>query len=175
MAQLPGGFKPQDYDDMRNFDAVPNAWYHLAVEDSSIELTKKAKENKDPSLGQMLKLKIKILDGKYKGKYVFEQLNIINPNPETVKIANEALATLCRAVGFANGLPDGDTAHLHGKPFDGHVIVEKGKDGYNDKNKMSNYKPYGTQNVDTAGGSTSSESTAAKMDEPKSSGKKSTW
>lgn len=150
MAQLPGAFSPQQHGDMNDFSAFPAGSYHLQVVESEIKMTKKAEDNNDPSLGQMLVLKIEVIDGKHKGRLLWERLNIINPNADTQKIANENLATLCRAVGFDNGLPDNDTSHLHGKPFDGKVGISKGTKGYADSNKMQNYKKYGSTEVDVS-------------------------
>lgn len=149
MTQLPGQFNASQHQNMRTFEVIPNSWYHLLIEESEIKLTKKAEENNNPALGQMLVLKIKVMDGPYQGRYIWWRLNIINQNPEAQKIANEGLATLCRALGFSNGLPDNDTVHLHGKPFDGLVKIVKGEKGYNDQNDIGNCKKYGTENIDT--------------------------
>ncbi len=49
--------------------------------------------------GQYLWLEFDVLDGPYKGRKIWERLNLVNANPQTTEIAQRQLAALCRAVG----------------------------------------------------------------------------
>ena len=56
------------------------------------------KENKAKT-GGYLNLKIEIIDGKNKGRVIFDMLNLQNQNPKAVEIAEQTLARICNAVG----------------------------------------------------------------------------
>lgn len=85
----------------------------------------------------MLVLQPEILEGEYKGKIVWLNLNLINPDATTVKIANETLATLCRALGKQ---AIQDSQELHGIPFIGKVKYVNGTKGNPDSNKFQGFE-----------------------------------
>ena len=137
MAQLPAAFDSSQHEDMRDgFDAIPAAvcqkeWFLAHITKSSIEATKK----KD---GKYIAFEITIIEGQYKGRKVWPKLNIINPNPVAVEIAQKELATICRACG--KGIVQ-DTAELHSIPFKMKLKVVPAKGDYPAKNEPTGYKP----------------------------------
>lgn len=132
MAKLPSAFRASDHEKMNDFSVIPSADYIAQIVKS--EMVKCKSTAKDPN-GSYLKIQEKILDGKYKGKLVFVQLNLINKNPQAVEIANKELATICAAVGKPLVT---DSGELHGIPHIITVGVEKST-GYPDKNKINFY------------------------------------
>ncbi len=136
MALLPSAFRANDHEKMNDFSVIPNGDYVAQIVKS--EMVKCKETAKDPK-GKYLKIQEKILDGEYKGKIIFAQLNLININPQAVEIANKELSTICSAVGK---LLVTDSGELHGIPHIITVCTEKST-GYPDKNKIDFYAPIG--------------------------------
>lgn len=144
MAQLPdNGFDASKVDPTPKFETLPKGDYPVMIVDSEMKPTKK----KD---GQYLQLSIEVVDGPYKGRMIFDRLNIVNQNAQAVEIAQRQLSQICHAVGV---LAVRDSAELHNKPMIAHVDVEEGgpkpqnPDGtsggkYSDKNAVKSYKPW---------------------------------
>ena len=86
--------------------------------------------------GEYLKLTFEIIEGSYKGRKLFDQLNIRHPNPKAVEIALSTLSQLCHAVDV---LEVGDSSVLHNIPVLLEVGIEKGRDGYEDRNRIYGY------------------------------------
>jgi len=57
--------------------------------------------------GHFLAIQYKVLEGDHKGRVVFSNLNLDNPNPVAVEIANKELNSLCAACGL-EGVEDSD-------------------------------------------------------------------
>ncbi len=89
--------------------------------------------------GHYLKLQMKILMGKYKGRMMFENLNLDNPNPIAVEIANKALNSICQACGLA-GVEDSE--EVHGIPMLITVTKKNGKGDNPPENNISMYKKF---------------------------------
>lgn len=49
--------------------------------------------------GQMLWLEMDIIDGPYRGRKIWDQLNLVNRSTVTVEIAQRRLSAICHAVG----------------------------------------------------------------------------
>ena len=131
MANLGQVFDSDQHEDIEGFDPIPANWYNLSVTKSEILETSK-------KTGKYIKLEFTVIDGQYKGRKIWENLNIINQNPIAVEIAQKALATLCRAVGKK---AIADTQELHGIPLQGKVKIIPAKDDWPAKNGMVTYKP----------------------------------
>jgi len=130
MADLGGVFDSNKHDDLGAFEPIPAGDYPMAITASSIEETK-AKN------GKYIKFEFTILDGSCKGRKIWNNLNIINPNPVAVEIAQKELATICRACGK---LTVTDTAELHNIPFLGKIKVRPASGDYPAANGMVNYQ-----------------------------------
>lgn len=108
MAKLDNAFDSDQHDDMIGaFDPIPADDYLAHITASDIKQTK-------AKTGKYIKFEFTIIDGEYKGRKIWTNLNIINRNPVAVEIAQKELATLCRACGVAQVE---DTQELHGIPF----------------------------------------------------------
>jgi len=132
MAELGAAFDSGKHEDMNTgFDPMPAGEYMAQVIESDVLTT--AKKN-----GKYIKLKFKILQGEFKGRFIWTNLNIVNPNPIAVEIAQKELATLCRACGKA---VIQDTQELHGIPIKMKIKIKPAKDDYPAGNEPIGYKP----------------------------------
>ncbi len=128
MTTLPGKFNPADIPaDDRSFEPIPAGLYKLQVVDSRLQDTKSGS-------GQMLVLTLDVLEGQYANRKIWDQLNIINDNPEAQRIAQRALADLCLLVGVQSLT---DSEQLHFKPFTARVTIVPDKTGqYGPQNRV---------------------------------------
>lgn len=123
-------------------DVVPAGWYNVAVDETEMKPTKSGD-------GAYLKFRFNILDGQYHGRKLFINLNLRNPNPQTVEIAQRQLSAICHATGVLNLQ---DTQQLYGIPLKVKVSVRKDSTGqYEDQNDIKSFKNINEQ-VDMAGG-----------------------
>ena len=130
MAQLPSAFKASEHEGMRDFSAIPPGDYMAQITDSE----KKEARNKG---NFYWKLTFKILEGEFKGRLLWVNLNLINSNPQAVEIANNELATICQACGK---VAISDTSELHGTPMMITVKVTPATSEYAEGNAVSGYK-----------------------------------
>lgn len=117
MANL-NGFNAATVEPSQDFEPIPAGKYLAVITESEMKPTKNAS-------GQYLQLTFQILDGPYKGRYVWARLNLHNPNPTTVQIARQELSSICRAVGV---LQPGDSVDLHNIPLVVSVKLKKRDD-----------------------------------------------
>lgn len=110
------------------YEVIPEGRYAAVITESEL------KENKKRN-GQYLKLTFEIIEGAYKGRKVWAQLNLFHANAIAVEIAQKELASICRAVNVAQIR---DSAELHNKPL---VIGLKCYKNQNDEmqNEISKY------------------------------------
>lgn len=73
------------------FDPVPSGWYKCIIEDSKMEPTSNG--------GAMMALTMKIIEGDYANRKLFDRLNLQNANPQAVEIAYKTLSAISRAAG----------------------------------------------------------------------------
>ena len=118
--------KPRD-----SFEPIPAGMYQAMIDESEVVPTKSGS-------GQMLKLTWKVLEGEFKGRLVFDRLNIQNQNPKAEEIGQRQLSTLCHAVGV---LQLKTSEQLHGMPCTIKVVVRKDESGqYADQNEVKDYR-----------------------------------
>lgn len=86
------------------FDPIPAGTYHAIVGDSEIVATKEG-------TGQRLKLVWTVTEGEFKGRKVFDSINISHVKANVEEIGQRQLSQLCHAT---NVLHLQDTAQLHG-------------------------------------------------------------
>ena len=84
-------------------------------------------------MGQYLFLEIDILEGQYQGRKLFDRLNLSNPNPNAVEIAQRTLSSICRAVGR---LQVNNSEQLHLLPFIADVRVRPPRGEYGESNSI---------------------------------------
>ena len=131
MAQLPSVFNAKDNEKMGGFDPIPNDWYLGEITKSEMKATK-------AKTGSYLTCQLKVLEGEHKGRYLFNLLNLDNPNPVAVEIAQKELASICEACGLDEVE---DSTELHGIPMAVSVVIKPGSGGYPPKNEIKAYKP----------------------------------
>jgi hypothetical protein len=140
MAELPSVFAiDEDTPKMQEFGLMPSIWYLGHIKKSEIKKTK---------AGTGLRLNMQVVvegseaDGfkedacEQKGRIVFIGLNIENPSAQAVEISQRELASIASACGVGE-LEDSD--ELHDISFGFKLGVEKGNDGYEDKNVIKKY------------------------------------
>ena len=112
---------------------VPAGTYLAQCVDSDVQPLKSGN-------GTGLKLTIEIIDGQYKGRRIWENLNIQHSNEDTQRIAQSQLSALCHAV---NVIKLQDTAALHHKPVTIKVVVREAKGEYQASNNIKGYESAG--------------------------------
>jgi len=108
------------------YDVLPPGKYLAQIVASEMRVTKDGN-------GQYLYLEIDILDGQYAGRKLFDRLNLINANPDTVQIAQRTLSAICRAVGK---MQVSNSEQLHLLPLIADVRVRPPKGMYGESNSI---------------------------------------
>lgn len=121
------GFNANDVPES-TYGAMPIGLYQAMATASEVKNTK-------AGTGQYLQFTIDVLDEKYNNKKLWARLNLWNPNPTAVTIAQQELARLCIAVGVPT--PD-DSSELLNIPFVVKVGVEKDNKG-GEQNTILNF------------------------------------
>ena len=123
-----------------SFDPIPAGTYPVIVDSSEFRDTKAMD-------GRYLHLELSIVDGSYKGRKIFDNLNLENKNPTAVDIAQRQLASLVRACGKVKIR---DSAELHNIPVEATLTIRKGTNGYEDSNDVKSYSQLHNDQVQIA-------------------------
>jgi hypothetical protein len=116
MARLPIAANTEGNNEtLDDFSPVPAGDYIAMITKSEYKETK-AKN------GHYLQLMWKIISGEKKGRVLFDNLNLDNPNEVAVNIANKALNSICKACDKV-GVQDSE--ELHGIPVKLTVAVQQ--------------------------------------------------
>lgn len=91
----------------QSFDALPAGWYAAILTSAKWRQTK-------AGTGEYLEFSLQVTKGRYQNRKLFARLNLKNPNPQAVQIANGELSSICRAVGV---LTPQDSSELLNKPL----------------------------------------------------------
>lgn len=128
MAQMNHTVDTQDTQE--GFDIIPAGEYIAVIESSDLVPTK-------AGTGEILKLTYQIIDGPQKGKKLFNNLNLKNPNQQAVQIATRSL----NSIGVAVGVTDiKDSSQLHNIPMKIDVMV-KDDATYGKQNNIKKHIP----------------------------------
>lgn len=114
-----GSFDAAAVEPKRDFVALPAGIYNVVCMDANWKTTK-------AGTGKMLVLEFEVLDGDKKGRKVFTNLNLENPNATAVRIAQSELSSICRAIGVLKPASEHD---LINRPLQVSVYLDD--DGYN--------------------------------------------
>lgn len=137
--------------DADNFAPLPAGWYTAMIGKSEMKDSSKG--------GKFLKLEIDIVDGQFKGRKVFHNLNLVNANPQAVEIAKKDLASICRSVGI---LHPRDSSELHRKPLLIKLSIKPETDAFPAGNDVKGFEPLKKDSAPTAKpAETETKSTAA--------------
>jgi hypothetical protein len=128
MAQFQNPFDATAVAPREPMDVLREGDYPVLIEASEWKETKKRD-------GAYLELTLQVTDGEYKGRKLWDRLNLSNPNTAAVDIAQQTLSAICHAVGV---LKVSDSAQLHDKPMVAKVKVKQGENG--PMNEIKGYK-----------------------------------
>ena len=134
MASL-NGFDATTVDPNKAFEPLPAGDYIAAIVDSENKPTKNG-------TGSYLELKMQVLEGEHKGRFVFDRLNLDNPNAQAVQIARGTLSAICHAV---NVMRPNDSVELHNLPMMVKVACRKRQDTGDISNEVKGYQPRNSQ------------------------------
>lgn len=123
---------PGNNDTLDDRSPVPAGKYPGAIVKSEFKETK-------AKTGHYLALQLKIIEGQYKGRVLFTNLNLDNPNQVAVEIANKELNSICKACN-KEGVEDSE--ELHNIPMMLTVKVTEGDASYPPSNEITAYEPY---------------------------------
>src|SRR5262245_32039240 len=126
MADLGTTFDATGIEPAKPFDVLPPGRYPAQIVNSEMRVTK-------DGMGQYLWLELDVLDGPCRGRKLFDRLNLVNANPQTVEMAQRTLSAICHATGR---LQVQDSEQLHLIPFIADVQVQPPKNGYGESNKV---------------------------------------
>jgi hypothetical protein len=140
MAELPDVFSvDEDTPKMKEFGLMPTVWYLGHIKKSEIKKTKAGtglRLNLQVTIESSEEDNFKDDDCKNNNRIVFVGLNIKNPSAQAVEISQRELASICSACGVSD-VEDSD--ELHDISFGFKLGIEKGNDGYEDKNVIKKY------------------------------------
>lgn len=148
MAQL--SFNANEVKPNEPMGPVPEGQYVVQIVESEMKATKSGN-------GRYLALTLKIQEGEYKDRKIFDNLNIENQSATAQQIARGNLSAICHAVGTMNIQ---DSQQLHNLPFLVDVKCKKGTDGNGNETMNNDIKGYHSRSkvqtvpVDTAAGNT---------------------
>jgi hypothetical protein len=142
-------FNANDVPPQTPFEPVPNGKYRAHIVDSEVKPTKDGR-------GKYLQLEWEILDGEYKGRKIWDRLNIVNPSETSQKIGQAQLSAVCHATGV---LKLGNSGQLHHIPVTIKVTVKQSP-GYDPQNEVKGYEAIAGSPAAAAATSTAPTSTA---------------
>lgn len=130
MADL--NFNANDHEPAQEFAPIPEGEYLAVITASEMKETSK-------KTGHYLALTFQVIEeGPAKGRNLWANLNLDNPNDKAVKIAQAELSAICRAVGV---MTPRQSEELHDKPLRIKVKVTKRNDNGELTNKISKFSP----------------------------------
>lgn len=129
MASLNMNFNAADVQPTSTYDPLPNGEYLVVAVASDMKPTK--------SGGQYLELELEVLDGNFKGRKLWDRINLVNTNPKTVEIAQRQLSSLCYATGVMSVT---DSSQLHNIPVIATIKYREPQNGYDASNEVRGYK-----------------------------------
>ena len=136
-----------------SFEPVPVGDYIAVISASE-------KKANSKGTGEFLQLTYTIVDGEFKGRKIFDRLNIRNDNTQAQEIAQRTLSAICHIVNVPHPKM---SEELHDKPMMITVAIRPAKGEYAESNIIKAWKyPDGTK-LQKAGGSVAAkaENTAA--------------
>ena len=126
MADFGHTFDASQIEPSTAYEVLPPGKYLAQIVNSEMRPTR-------DGMGQYLYLEIDILEGQYAGRKLFDRLNLSNPNPSAVEIAQRTLSSICPAVGR---LQVNNSEQLHLVPFVADVKVRPPRGEYGESNSI---------------------------------------
>ncbi len=124
------GFDLQEYESSgtRDYSPIPKGEYTIKCTEAEAKDTK--------SGGEMIAATFEVVGGQYDGRKIWNNFNIHNSSEKAQKIGREQVASWARACGKPNATSFDE---LLERKFIASIDIEKGKDGYADKNRIIGY------------------------------------
>ena len=126
MANLGTTFDASSVEPTVSFEVLPPGKYLVQIVNSEMRPTK-------DGLGRYLHFELDVLEGSHAGRKLFDRLNLVNGNPQTVEIAQRTLSAICHATGR---MQVQDSEELHLIPMIADVTVAPPKNGYPESNRI---------------------------------------
>lgn len=146
-------FDARNVDPQQTFEPLPAGWYNFMIVESEMRPTR----NQD---GSYLQFTLKVVDGEYAGRQVFDRMNLQNPNPVASEIGYRRLSAYCHATGV---IQLQNSQQLHGIPFKARVNVRTDSTGqYDPSNEVKGVKHIN----DNEGGTTAPPQSQASPQQP---------
>jgi len=123
------GFNAENVEPNAPMSPVPQGEYVVIISGDKVKETK-------AGTGKYLELEMQIVDGEYKGRKLWDRLNMWNPSKQASEIAQRTLSAICHAVGV---LTPRDSSELHNKPLIANVHCREYQG--NITNEVKGYKP----------------------------------
>ncbi len=108
----------------------------LPVNDYIVVITESENKPTSKGNGSYLLLVLEVIEGEYKNRKLYVNLNLDNPNDQAVSIARAELSAICRAVGV---MKPRDSSELHNLPFVVKVGMGINKETKEQTNKIKGY------------------------------------
>lgn len=115
---------------------IPAGTYLAYITEASLKVPKSG-------AGQMLALTFEVLDGQFKGRKVWERLNIQHEKADTQRIAQSQLSAICHAINILRPTSEQDLCF---KPMNIKVTVREAQGNYEASNAIK-----GFENANAAG------------------------
>lgn len=130
---LPEGFLPEEDDGGGNeYGIMPVGWYPAEITAVSVSETKSG-------TGVMLTAEFTIRGESYYGRKVWERFNIMNQSQQAQAIGQRELGRMMRALKFGENERLIDENQLLGRSLDIRIKIEKGQNGYEDRNAVDKF------------------------------------
>lgn len=125
-----------------DFDAVQtNDFAPLPVGEYTAAIVESEEKQTKAGTGSYLNLTLEVIEGNFKGRKVWERLNLNNPNQTAVNIAQQTLKAIHIAQGKSS--PALDSSELHNVPMKIKVTVRDDPQ-YGPSNEIKAYGPVGS-------------------------------
>lgn len=123
-------FNPDEHEPTSDFAVIPPGKYPVYIEQAEVRQTKAGN-------GHYIKITMSILEGDFRNRKLWDQINIDNPSEECQAIGLRTLSALAKATNIDSLT---DSAQLVGKVVIASVRVKR-SDNYGDQNEIRTYLP----------------------------------
>ena len=118
--------------DAQSFDLIPPGLYPARVSESEITQSK--------SGNHMITWSWEIIGEDHTGRKVWDRM-MLDGSDTAKRVGQQRLKAMAIACGHPNPNFIADTEELHGRECLIKIKIDKGKDGYDDSNKITAFKP----------------------------------
>ena len=125
------GYDPTQVEADTGFQPLPAGDYPVMAVKSEVKDTK-------AGTGKYLSVEFEVFEGEGKGRKIFMNFNILNPNPQAQQIGQSQLKGFATACNKPNAE---DSSEWHGIPVIAKVVVSKSEQ-HGDGNNIKSFAPY---------------------------------